>query len=177
MSLTVSLERLVHAIASSIMQAQHLVETAQLSNLRTYFNDKNEPITVDVNLPTMNDSTSNSATGNKPQFDVYRVPVISLVPHGSLVINEANITMDVELGSIRQDEKPAEGYATLQDVAAGKKPIIPKLLIDPESGGIAKNKGGNVAHLSIKLSGVENTEGMARLLNEIIKSQARQPPE
>ena len=177
MALSVSLERLVHAIAGSIMKAQHLVEMAQLSNLRAYFNDKNEPITVDVQLPSMHLFSADAKSGAESQSDKYRVPVISLVPHGSLSISEASITLDVELGNVQQEDAPPEGYATLADLAKGKEPITPKLLIDPESGGVAKKTGGNIAHLSLKLTGAEPTEGLARLLNEVIKSQGRLPPE
>jgi hypothetical protein len=106
--------------------------------------------------------------------DIYRVPLASLVPHGSLVIKEAKVDLDVEIGGVEQaDPDPNEGYPDLAEIINGAEPIRPKLMIDPEAGGIAKKASGNCAHITLTLSSTENTEGLARLLNEVIKSQAR----
>jgi hypothetical protein len=170
MALSVSLERLVHAIASAVSQAQHLVEMAQLDNLKSYFNERGEPVTLDVGVPSLHSG------GEAMRSDIYRVPLISLVPHGSLVISEASVELDVELGAVQKEPKPEGGYATPADLSANtKKTVNPKLIIDPEAGGLAGKKGGNVAHLTLKLKTAETTEGLARLLNEVIKGQGRLP--
>jgi hypothetical protein len=168
MATTVTLERLVHAIVTSVIQAQHLVETAQLSNLRAYFDSNDKPITMDIKLPTLD--------GKSEDFDIYQVPVVSLVSHGSLVINEANLKMDVELGGVQQDYREPGTYPTVAELARGQdRPVMPKLLVDPESGGISKKKGGSVAQVSLKLVSAETTEGLASVLNEAIKGQGRLP--
>jgi hypothetical protein len=168
MALSVSLERLVHALSSSIIRAQNLVEKAQLANLRSFFDNNNIPISIDLKLPSM----QHEDEGAK---DTYRVPLAALVPHGSLVIKEAKIRMDVEIGSVTQDPEPPEGYPDLAEIVKGTEPIRPKLIIDPEGGGVAKTKNGNTARITLTLSATENTEGLARLLNEVIKGQGRIP--
>jgi hypothetical protein len=165
MALAVSLERLVHALSNSIIRAQNLVEKAQVANLRSYFDKENIPISLDLKLPSMQ---------HEDVHDIYRVPLASLVPHGSLVIKEAKVDLDVEIGGVEQaDPDPNEGYPDLAEIINGAEPIRPKLMIDPEAGGIAKKASGNCAHITLTLSSTENTEGLARLLNEVIKSQAR----
>jgi len=165
MAISVSLERLVHALSNSVIRAQNLVEKAQLANLRSYFDKDNLPINFDFQLPSMQDKNTN---------DRYRVPLAALVPHGSLVIKEAKINLDVEIGAVEQAEPEAHNvFPDLADIAKGVEPIRPKLMIDPETGGIAKKSNGNCAHIALTLSSNENTEGLARLLNEIIKSQGR----
>lgn len=168
MALSVSLERLVHALSSSIIRAQNLVEKAQLANLRSFFDKENIPFSIDLKLPSMQHDDESAQ-------DTYRVPLAALVPHGSLVIKEAKIKLDVEIGSVTQDPEPEEGYPDLVDIAKGKEPIRPRLSIDPEAGGIAKKGHGNTAHITLTLSATENTEGLARLLNEVIKGQGRLP--
>lgn len=167
MALSVSLERLVHALSNSIIRAQNLVEKAQLANLRSYFDKDNTPISFDLKLPSLQ---------QEDVHDTYRVPLAALVPHGSLVIKEAKIDLDVEIGGVKQDD-PEEGggFPDLQDIVKGVEPIRPKLMIDPEAGGIAKSEKGNCAHVTLTLSSSENTEGLARLLNEVIKAQGRIP--
>lgn len=167
MAISVSLERLVHALSNSIIRAQNLVEKAQLANLRSYFDKENNPIGFELKLPSLQ---------KEDTHDTYRVPLAALVPHGSLVIKEAKIELDVEIGGVKQQElEEGESFPDLPDIVNGVEPIRPKLMIDPESGGIAKKESGNFAHVTLTLSSTENTEGLARLLNEVIKTQGRVP--
>lgn len=167
MALSVSLERLVHALSNSIIRAQNLVEKAQIANLRSYFDKENIPISLDLKLPSMQ---------HEDMQDTYRVPLAALVPHGSLVIKEAKVDLDVEIGGVTQDTPdPETGFPDLPDIVKGVEPIRPKLMIDPEAGGVAKSAHGNCAHITLTLSSTENTEGLARLLNEVIKTQGRLP--
>jgi hypothetical protein len=172
MALSVSLERLVHALSSSIIRAQNLVEKAQLANLRSFFDKNNVPYSIDLKLPSM---LHEGEDQNKDKQDIYRVPMAALVPHGSLVIKEAKIRLDVQIGSVTQDPEPEGGYPDITDISKGVEPIRPKLTIDPEAGGIAKKGNGSTAHITLTLTATENTEGLARLLNEVIKGQGRIP--
>lgn len=167
MAISVSLERLVHALSNSIIRAQNLVEKAQLENLRSYFDTENKPISVDLKLPS---------TLHEGVEDTYRVPLASLVPHGSLVVKEAKIEMDVEIGKVEQERRADNKYPGLPEIVEGTEPIVrPKLMVGPDSGGIAKKEGGNFAHITLTLTAAENTEGLARLVNEVIKAQGRIP--
>jgi hypothetical protein len=183
---TVSLEDLVHTLAGSILRAQNLVEQSQLGNLTSYFNENKQPLTADLQLPSMN---PRAAPGT---FDTYRLPLLTLVPHSSLVISEAQIDMDVDIGSVQGPATPPEASAlgaTAPDVPSaaatpqgaqaaqarrmfGAMAVAPRpaLMVDPGAGGIAK-QAGNAAHITIKLTSTDNTEGVARLLNDVIKIQ------
>lgn len=161
-----SLERLVHAISSSIIQAQNLVEKAQLGNLRSYFDQEGKALCVDVKVPSLNHHPDEGV------FDNYHVPVLALVSHGSLVIKEAQIDLDVEIGQLEQEDAPGAGYPDLAEILKGESPIRPRLMINPEAG-VAKNNDGNVASISLKLGAADIPEGVARLLAEVMKSQGR----
>jgi hypothetical protein len=49
----------------------------------------------------------------------------------------------------------------------------PKILVDPRSGGIAARKG-SAAKIQLKLEATEISEGMARLLNDVVQGQGYQ---
>ncbi len=160
-----SLERLVHAITDSLIQAQSLVEKSHISNLRSYFDETNKPLNFDIAIPSLHETD---------QHVTYRVPAVSLVPHSSLAIKEAKVEMDIEIGEISQDMPTGNEYPTLAEIISGKEdPVRPRLSINPEGGGVAKKNNGNVAKLTLELSSVEPPEGLVRMLNEIIKCQGR----
>ncbi|AKU23445.1 DUF2589 domain-containing protein [Massilia sp. NR 4-1] len=172
MAILTSLEDMVRAIAGSIMNAQHMVEKAQLANIASFFNDQHRPTTIAVELPAIHSAAAHGA------HYLYEVPVISLVPHSSLVIGEAEIDLDVELGPFEEHERSGVhegivnqlGRAAPADKKAG-------LMINAGNGGIA-SKNGNAAHIKLKLVATEKSEGLARLLNDVVKAQGPQhvPP-
>ena len=165
MAILTSLEDMVRAIAGSIMNAQHMVEKAQLANIATFFDDAHRPTTIDVALPAIHSTAPVDAS------QLYRVPVLSLVPHGSLVIGEAEIDLDVEIGPFEHQDRPNVhegiigqlGRAAPAEQKAG-------LLVNPAAGGLA-NRSGNAAHIKLKLVAVEKSEGLARLLNDVVVTQ------
>lgn len=171
MAMLASLEDMVAAIAGSVMNAQCMVEKAQMANLATFFDRQNRPTSFDLQLPAIHSQAEPGETYN------YRLPLISLVPHSSLVIGEAEVELDVELGALEEvprdeSEEAAQAQSGLGAPAAGKA----SLRINPETGGIAK-KNGNAAHIRLKLVSAEKSEGMARLLNDVVKSQGYAPLE
>jgi len=178
MAILTSLEDMVRAIAGSIMNAQHMVEKAQLANIASFFDDAHKPTSIDIEVPTIH---SSAAPGS---HHVYRVPVISLVPHSSLVIGEAEIDLDVELGAFEHHERSGV-HEGIMDQLGRAAPAEKKagLMINPGNGGIA-DKNGNAAHIKLKLVATEKSEGLARLLNDVVKTQgpvdtpraAAQPP-
>jgi hypothetical protein len=165
MAILTSLEDMIRAIAGSIMNAQHMVEKAQLANIATFFDDAQRPTTIDVELPAIHSTAPADAS------HLYRVPVLSLVPHGSLVIGEAEVDLDVELGSFEHQDRdnvhPGIVGQLGRAAPADKKAT---LMINPATGGIAA-KNGNAAHIKLKLVAVEKSEGLARLLNDVVVTQ------
>lgn len=161
MATFVPLEKLIYTIAGAVMEAQNLVEKAQLRNIASFFDDKLRPVAMDVELPSL------GVTAAEGQYDRYRVPLLSLIPHSSLVISEAEIDLDVELSGISEEEAPARGAMAkaLKGHAAESRPK-PFLMVNPEG-----KKNGNTAHITLKLAGSDPAEGLARLLTEVTKLQ------
>lgn len=168
MAMMANLENMVRAIAGSIMDAQHLVEKAQVANITSFFDRERRPMTIDLELPAIHSSAA------ADEFYLYRLPLISLVPHSALIIGEAEIEMDVELGGLSEAAPAAAAPDTLQpdgfDAQAGK----PSLMVNPETGGLAR-KSGNAAHIKLKLVAAEKSEGLARLVNDVVKGQGYTP--
>ncbi|WP_063744755.1 DUF2589 domain-containing protein [Paraburkholderia oxyphila] len=159
-----SLEDIVRAIAGSIMHAQHLVEKAQIANFSSFFTEDKEPTSIDIKLP---------ATHSAAQADdmmVYRLPLMSLVPHSSLVIGEAEIDLDLELGSFEEVERTSANETMIAE--SGKAaPAERKATLMVSPANASKNQSGSVAHIKLKLQASERTEGLARLLDDVIKCQ------
>jgi hypothetical protein len=165
MAILTSLEDMVRAIAGSVMNAQHMVEKAQLANIASFFDEANQPTVIDLELPAIH---SSAVPGS---HYLYRVPLLSLVPHSSLVIGEAEIELDVEIGNFEEQERDGV-HATIIDQLGLAKPKEMKasLMINPGNGGIA-SKNGNAAHIKLKLVATDKSEGLARLVNDVVKSQ------
>lgn len=170
MAMLASLEDMVRAIAGSVMHAQHLVEKAQLANLATFFDRQNQPTSFDLQLPAIH---SQAAAG---ETYTYRLPLISLVPHSSLLIGEAEIELDVELGALEEAEPEITPDGAGQPAGLGAPAKKASLRVNPETGGLAK-KNGNAAHIRLKLVSAEKSEGMARLLNDVVRAQGVAPLE
>ncbi|MBN3810151.1 DUF2589 domain-containing protein [Paraburkholderia sp. Ac-20347] len=158
-----SLEDIVRAIAGSIMHAQHLVEKAQIANFSSFFTDDKEPTSIDIKLP----ATHSAAQPDDMMH--YRLPLLSLVPHSSLVIGEAEIDLDLELGSFEEVERTANAAMLAESGNAAPAETKATLMVSPANA--SKNRSGSVAHIKLKLQASEKTEGLARLLDDVIKCQ------
>jgi|GEM_PF-416924 len=155
-----SLQKLVTAIASSVLEAQEKIEAAQLVNLMSYFKRKPDkkgyfPLTMKLNLP------STRPEARPGETDVYQVPYLSVLPYSALRIKEVDVDFDVHFSGLdgREDEEESNRLARSGD--------LPDLAVD--LGGL-KSRDGFGAHVSLTLEGVELPEGTCRLINELIKS-------
>jgi len=169
MAILTSLEDMVRAIAGSVMNAQHMVEKAQLANIASFFDDRNQPTMIELELPAVH-----STAGPDANY-LYRVPVISLVPHSSLVIGEAEIDLDVELGNF--DEQERDGvHDDIIDQLGRAAPADKKatLMVNLGNGGAAA-RNGNAVHIKLKLVATEKSEGLARLVDDVVKAQGAAP--
>lgn len=147
------------------MNAQHMVEKAQIANIASFFDDQHKPTTIDIALPAIH------STAEQGAHYLYQVPVLSLVPHSSLVIGEAEIDLDVELGAFEYLERGGAHDDILNQMGRAA-PAEKKagLMINP-TGGEAAARNGNVAHIKLKLVATDKSEGLARLLNDVVKGQ------
>jgi hypothetical protein len=159
-----SLEDIVRAIAGSIMHAQHLVEKAQIANFSSFFTDDKEPTSIDILLP----ATHGAAQPDDMMH--YRLPLMSLVPHSSLVIGEAEIDLDLELGSFEEIERTGANESMIAESGNAAPPERKAaLMVSPANA--SNNRSGSVAHIKLKLQATEKTEGLARLIDDVIKCQ------
>lgn len=170
MAILASLEDMIRAIAGSIMNAQHLVEKAQIANIASFFDEQHKPTTIDLLLPAVH------STAAANDVYSYQLPLISLVPHSSLIIGEAEIDLNVELGSFEEHDRTGvnESFMNQTGLAAPKEKKA-SLMVNPEAGGIAK-KNGNAAHIKLKLVATDKSEGLARLINDVVKAQGHTEP-
>ena len=165
MAVLASLEDMVRAIAGSIMNAQHLVEKAQIANIASFFDDQHQPTAIDLKLPSIHSKAKEGDTYH------YRLPLISIVQHSSLIIGEAEIDLDVELGAYAEQAR-SNVHESIMGKTGLAAPAEKKagLMVNPETGGVAR-RSGSVAHIKLKVVSAEKTEGLARLINDVIKSQ------
>lgn len=165
MAILTSLEDMVRAIAGSVMNAQHMVEKAQLANIASFFDDQKQPTVMELALPAVH------STAPADSNYLYRVPLISLVPHSSLVIGEAEIELDVELGEFAEEERGGAHDELLDQMGrAAPEPKKAALMVNLTHGGIAA-KSGNAIHIKLKLVANDKSEGLARLVDDVVKAQ------
>ncbi|SHG48587.1 DUF2589 domain-containing protein [Massilia sp. CF038] len=169
MAILTSLEDMVRAIAGSVMNAQHMVEKAQLANIASFFDATHKPTLIELELPAIH---STAAPGD---HYLYQVPVISLVPHSSLVIGEAEIDLDVELGAFEEHERTGVHEGIIDQLGrAAPAPKKAGLMVNPTAGTLAA-RSGNAVHIKLKLVATEKSEGLARLVNDVVKAQGPVP--
>jgi hypothetical protein len=159
-----SLEDIVRAIAQSIMQAQHMVEKEQVSNFATFFTENREPTSIDIRLPATH------STAQPDDMLHYRLPLLSLVPHSSLVIGEAEIDLDLELGSFEEVDRDSANEAIMNQTGKAA-PAEKKAMLMVSASSASKNTSRSIAHIKLKLQATEKTEGLARLLDDVVKCQ------
>ncbi len=97
----IGLDSLVAALASSVAEAEHVVRRAQIRNLRTFFNDRNEPVVVNINVPSMRSDAEPGET------DRLLVPLITLVNVSNMSISEMEVQFTTLLGDVQESEEPA----------------------------------------------------------------------
>lgn len=165
MAILTSLEDMIRAIAGSIMNAQHMVEKAQVANIASFFDDQHKPTVIDLELPAMHSSSAPNAHYH------YRLPLISLVPHSSLIIGEAEIDLDLELGGFEEHERENVNESILEQAGRAAPAEKKAGLMVGSDHGAAAAKNGNAVHIKLKLVAGEKSEGLARLVNDVVKSQ------
>lgn len=173
----ISLDSLVAALASSVAEAEHVVRRAQIRNLRTFFNDKNEPVVVDINVPSMRSGAEQGET------DQLLVPLITLVNVSNMSISEMEVRFTTELGDVQEPEEAhLEALAFVEmDGAVGESDIDHETEIRGSLGWSAKRhkdveidvstspttgESGR-ASVTLKVCRSETPEGLARLIERL----------
>ncbi len=171
----VSFNALIEALAGAVIEAQDRIEQYQIANISRYFDDDNRPVSVNVRLPSVDPAA-------KPEDEVlYRVPLLALVSSNLLRIKEVEISFDAELGAFT--ETGAEAPAPPEPETGGeeaKKARAEAVIKEWRARGPGKavtvdmragmfRKKGGTAHVVLKVEGREPTEGMARLIEHLVK--------
>lgn len=168
MSSRVSLKDLIEALAGAVIEAQDRIEQHQIVNLSSYFDENNRPRSVLLRLPSMN---PNAEEGSE---DLYRAPLLPLVSTNLLKIKDVEISFDVDLGALGDDDAaaassapaaPSAGGSPWQSASAGVKKSVQVHTRGPLVG------KRSTAHVVLRVEGTEPTEGAARLINQLTQVQ------
>lgn len=154
----VSLNSLIEALANAVIEAQDRIEQHQISNIRRYFDSDNRPISVFVKTPSTH---PDAEEGDETDL---RVPLLALVSSNPLRIKDVEITFDADITDV---EEPKEDTKS-PDQKKWESPLAAKAIqVDMRSGFL--RRGGKTAHVVLRVEGVEPTEGMARLMQHLLK--------
>ncbi len=158
-----SLENLIEGLAGAVVEAQRRIESRQIENFLSYFDEDRRPKKIDIRVPSL----------EKPDEDViYRVPLLPIVASSLLRIKEVEISFDADLVGLTEEEKEKEqtkGSEGANHSASGGTEKTKSVRIDMR-GGLFKRKTGTV-HVVLKVEGRELSEGMARLIDRLIQGQ------
>jgi len=159
-----SLDNLIEGLAGAVVEAQRRIETHQISNFLSFFDEDKRPKKIDVLVPSLHPEAAGA--------DVrYRVPLLPLVASSLLRIKEVEISFDTDLIGVVDDDTESEPLAAAEKPPEG---LVSKKLrsinLDMRGGGVFKKNHGT-AHVVIKVEGKEISEGMARLVDRLLQAQ------
>lgn len=159
------IDRFIKAISGAVVEAQNSVQQHHLGVLWQYFHD-GAPVAAEFSLPRVD-----PATGQQTSVKV-SVPLMTLVNHAQLGIEEMRVTMQVDMsetappGGAKPEEPPARGAAAAPGWRAPE--YRPALAVSTTAG---KQPGApGMAHITLSIKAAETPEGLARLLEHLNKS-------
>ncbi|QDE38150.1 DUF2589 domain-containing protein [Luteibacter pinisoli] len=160
------LESLIEAMAGAVVDAQARIEQSQVAHLGEYFDENNRPKSVVIRMPSMQ---SGSQDGDE---DLYRAPLLPLVPTTSLRIKDVEICFDAELGAFVDsadtdgDGEPPTTRSRWAFRAKGRKRSVALDTLARRGDG-----GPGKVHVTLRVEGVEPPDGVARLSNHLAMTQ------
>jgi hypothetical protein len=163
---TTSLDGLIEAMAGAVVEAQARIEQAQVAHLADYFDEDNRPKSVVIRMPSM------QAGAGEWDEDLYRAPLLPLVPTTSLRIKDVEICFDAEMGAFfASEDDDADGMAEADQgrwafLSRGRKRAV---ALDTDAGHSTRETGK--VHVKLRVEGVEPTDGVARLTNHLAMTQ------
>jgi hypothetical protein len=186
----ISFPRLIEALANAVIVAQQRISQHQINNVRRFFDEDNRPVSVDIRTPSVAPDAKTDEEGNQPE-DVHRIPLITLVQSNQLTIKEFDVNFDVTLGDMktltrsggaggrglagklagrgksekgedRDGDKPTEARSWFSDEEPDE------MSVDPQP--TASGTRGPTARISMRVEGKDPPEGMARLIDRLVKT-------
>ena len=79
-----------------------VVRVHQVRNLRSFFNDDNEPVTVELQVPSLRSDAKGGET------ETLLVPLITLVSVSNMSIAEMEVSFTTELGEVTAEAEAAD---------------------------------------------------------------------
>lgn len=165
MATKASLDDLVEGLAGAVVEAQRRIETHQIDNFLSFFDDDRRPKKIDVLVPSLHPE----AEGKDVR---YRVPILPLVASSLLRIKEVEISFDTDLVGINapSDKDPKSASETQIDAENPSPRELKSVALELRGGGVFRKKPGS-AHVVMKIEGRDISEGMARLVDRLIQIQ------
>jgi hypothetical protein len=163
---TTSLDGLIEAMAGAVVDAQTRIEQAQVAHLADYFDEDNRPKSVVIRMPSM------QAGASADDEDLYRAPLLPLVPTTALRIRDVEICFDAEIGAFFAAET-ADGDS-VSEIDQGRWAFLSRgrkgsVALDTSAGHRARDTGK--VQVKLRVEGVEPTDGVARLTNHLAMTQ------
>jgi hypothetical protein len=165
------LPELVEAIASAVIEAQDQIDVHQLSLLQRYFDENDRPKSATMVVPSLSHDDDGDVR--------YNIPWLALMRPNLLSIKEVEVDFEVEFTQFHVPEGTTRGASDDESAEETTSPSSDEKvnLPHPPAGGEMMvdigapktKKNGATAKVTIKVAGQEPTEGLARLINELVK--------
>lgn len=160
-----SLDNLIEGLAGAVVEAQRRIETQQINNFLSFFDEDRRPKKIDILMPSLHPEA-------KGEDVRHRVPLLPLVASSLLRIKEVEISFDTDFVGVSEANTASEEKESA--LPLGVKETIPKkfksISLDIRGSGVFKKKPGT-AHVVMKLEGRDISEGMARLVDRLLQVQ------
>lgn len=155
---SIGLPHLVEALANSVVEAQDRIEQHQLALLRNYFDRDHRPKSAFMRLRSLSHQSDEDVQ--------LSVPWLSLVKPNLLKIRDVQVEFEVGLTDFLAPAAPDDAAAH-QD---GKFPERPEAgTLQVNVGTKPRAVGGATAKIVMRVEAQEPTEGMSRMVGELVK--------
>lgn len=165
-----TLNKVIDAIARSVVHAESLVRRAHLQALRQYFDENHKPIGVDLQVPSTRPGVPSGT------MDTLHVPLLALVHHRQMSIEDVEVEFAVELGDLGIDEATGGASPEVSNQQASDAQAV-----DWNKGAAGDatmavglhghaQPGTGLASIKLKLRAEPLPEGVARLQDRLSKT-------
>lgn len=140
----VEFSAIIRGIQQAISSAQDILQAQQIDNIRGFFDSDGRPLSQKVKF------------GGKE----VEVPLMALVPHNAVSMEEVEIKFKTKVGAVSTD--------SVSDAFVGGAPLSSANL-HMQMDGIATGDG-DVMEVTIRFKAKETPEGVARIMDEYNKN-------
>lgn len=123
-------DELISGIQQAIVKSQELIQTQHIALMEKYFDKYGNPLMIEVKIPSLNsskneekeikndmkDDSNLSLNEESNAYRIIKVPVFSLIPHTSLVMEKIKMDFNVKLVNFNKSDESDEGSAENKNV-------------------------------------------------------------